>query len=356
MNGNMVKEKIQHLIISPNATILEALKQMDQTKKKILFVFDGNHFVSILTIGDIQRAIIAGRNQNEAVLGIQLGPKVYAEPGEKINSVRDKMSRLRTDYMPVVDQAGELVDIILWEDIKHIAPEERRESIDLPVVIMAGGKGTRLRPVTNVIPKPLIPIGDKTILESIMDQFIEIGCHRFYVSANYKYDMIRYYMNQLSYQYEIEYIKEDQPLGTIGSVSLLREKMDSPFFVTNCDIMINQDYRDVYEYHKNNRNDITIITALKSYTIPYGVVETTDGGMLTDIQEKPEIAYQINTGVYILNPEMTEIIPENQYFHITQLIEKVKKDGGKIGCFPVSDGSWMDIGEWNQYLKLIDVR
>ena len=352
----MFADKIKNLIIQSDTTILDAMKCMDKTKKKLLFVFEGEKFISILTIGDIQRAIIAGKTLNETVLNIPSGNKVYATPEESIESIRQKMAKLRTDYMPVINYQGVLVDVILWKDIVQSEKEPVREQIDLPVVIMAGGLGTRLRPITNVIPKPLIPLGDKTILESIMDQFLSIGCHKFYISVNYKFDMLKYYMDQLPNKYDVEYIKEDKPLGTIGSVSLLKGTIDRPFFVSNCDALINQDYRDVYEYHVKNRNDLTIVTALKSYYIPYGVIETTEGGVLTAIQEKPEMAYQINTGVYIMNPQMIDEIPQNEFYHITHLMDKVHKNGGRIGCFPVSDGSWIDIGEWDKYLKLIDVR
>ena len=144
---------------------------------------------------------------------------------------------------------------------------------------MAGGKGTRLKPLTNVIPKPLIPIGDKTILEEIMNQFETIGCQKFYMSINYKSDMIRFYLDQLDHYYDIEFFEEPKPLGTIGSVSLLKGKITTPFFVSNCDIIIDQDLRDVFEYHQNNHNDLTIVTAVKSFKIPYGVIETGEDGL-----------------------------------------------------------------------------
>ena len=220
---------------------------------------------------------------------------------------------------------------------------------------MAGGKGTRLKPLTNVIPKPLIPIGDKTILEQIMDQFEEIGCSKFYMSVNYKYEILRFYLEKLEHHYDIEFFKEDKPLGTIGSVALLKDKISTPFFVSNCDILIDQDYRDVYDYHCENENDITIVTAVKSYRIPYGVIETGDNGVMRGLTEKPELTYRINTGVYILNSELIHEIPENQFFHITDLMDKVRGRGGRIGCFPVSEKSWTDIGEWDEYLKLIKV-
>ena len=220
---------------------------------------------------------------------------------------------------------------------------------------MAGGKGTRLKPITNVIPKPLVPIGDKTILETILDQFEEIGCTKFYMSVNYKADIMKYYLSQLDHNYDIEFFQEEKPLGTIGSVSLLKGKITTPFFVSNCDIINDQDYRDVYEYHVSNHNDLTIVTAVKSIKIPYGVIETGDDGLMTGLHEKPEQTYMINTGVYILNPELIDEIPERQFFHITHLMEKIKARGGRIGCFPVSENAWKDMGEWPEYLKMINV-
>lgn len=258
--------------------------------------------------------------------------------------------------MPVVSEKGELLDVYFWKDLLAVKQVQVREKIHLPVVIMAGGIGTRLKPLTNVIPKPLIPLNDKTILELIMDQFSEIGCEKFYMSVNYKHELLKYYVDNLEVSYNIEFFKEELPLGTIGSVSLLKNKIKTPFFVSNCDIIIDQDFRDVYEYHIENNNQITIVTAVKSHKIPYGVVETGDNGSLLSLSEKPEITYMINTGVYILNPELIDDIPVNKFFHITQLIEQTKNNGGKVGCFPVSEKSWTDIGDWNEYLKYIKLK
>jgi len=265
------------------------------------------------------------------------------------------MLNMRAECMPVIDEFGNLLDVYFWKDLFKSPEPQKREKINLPVVIMAGGKGARLKPLTNVIPKPLIPVGNKTILEMIMDQFEEIGCSNFYMSLNYKADMIKYYLSQLDHKYDIEFFQEDKPLGTIGSVSLLKGKITTPFFVTNCDSINEQDYRDVYDYHVNNHNELTIVTMIKSFKMPYGVIETGEDGLMTDLKEKPEQTYQVNTGVYILNPELINEIPEGQFFHITQLMDRVKSRGGRVGCFPVSEESWHDMGEWSVYLKMINV-
>lgn len=352
---SLKNKNIEGRIITIAESLLSAMKRMDEQHVKMLFVFEDDHFISILTIGDIQRAIVNNVALNSPVSGIVDCNKKYAHIGESIEEIRRKMLALRAECMPVLDERSELADVVFWSDLFEKEETAFREEIDLPVVIMAGGKGTRLKPITNVIPKPLVPIGDKTILEEILDQFEAIGCKKFYMSVNYKSDMMRFYLDQLEHKYDIDFFEETKPLGTIGSVSLLKGKIETPFFVSNCDIVIDQDMRDVYDYHRENHNDLTIVTAVKSFRIPYGVIETGEDGLMTALKEKPELTYMINTGVYILNPECIAEIPEGEFFHITQLMEKIKNRGGRVGCFPVSEHAWKDMGEWPEYLKMIDV-
>lgn len=344
---------VVNISIDVNNTILQGLKKMDQEGVKSLLVYSNEIFLSLLTIGDIQRSIIKGVDLTSSIESIIDTKKIFANEKDDIEAIKKKMYGLKAECMPVLSDEGKLVNVYFWRDLFGIKQNQLREKIDLPVVIMAGGKGTRLRPLTNVIPKPLIPLSEKTILEMILDQFMDIGCSTFYMSVNYKFEILKYYIDSLDIKYNIEFFKEEKPLGTIGSVSLLKDKINTPFFVSNCDIVIDQDYRDVYDYHMNNKNMITIVAAVKSYKIPYGVVESGENGSLISLSEKPEINYMINTGVYLLNSELINDIPEDQFFHITQLIENTLKNGGRIGCFPVSEKSWTDIGDWNEYLKYI---
>lgn len=346
-------EKIANKKIQVSQTLIEALKMMDSQKGKVLYVYENSTFISLLTIGDIQRAIIAHIDMNTPIHFILNADKIYAKDSDSMEQIKKSMFQLRAESMPVKNDKGELVNIYFWEDVFGIKVSETREKLSLPVVIMAGGKGTRLKPLTNVIPKPLIPIGDKTILETILDQFESIGSEKFYMSVNYKYDILRYYLDNLTHHYQIEFFKEKKPLGTIGSVSLLKNKINTPFFVSNCDIIIDQDYRDVYEYHISNKNDITVVTAVKNLKIPYGVIETGKNGLMVELREKPNLTYMINTGVYILNSELIEEIPEDKFYHVTDLIKKIRNKGGRVGCFPVGENAWMDMGDWNEYLKLI---
>ena len=353
----MLSERIQSKIVDSGKTIIQTMKIMDDAFTKLLLVFEENKFLGIITNGDLQRAIIANIPFDTPIGKIvSREGKLFAHIGDDREKIKEWMLLKRAELMPVLDEKEQLVDVIFWDDIlSDTQALDNRPKVDLPVVIMAGGKGTRLKPITNVIPKPLVPVGDKTILEVIMDQFESIGCHKFYMSVNYKADMMKYYLSQLDHKYDIEFFMEDKPLGTIGSVSLLKGKITTPFFVSNCDSINEQDYRDVWDYHVSNHNDMTIVTMVKSFKIPYGVIETGENGLMTALKEKPEQTYQVNTGVYILNPELIDEIPEEEFFHITHLMEKVQTRGGRVGCFPVSEHSWKDMGEWPEYLKMINV-
>ena len=348
-------ENLTALSVEGSETLLSVIHKMDETTHRLLIVMKEGHYGGLVSIGDVQRAIIKGIALDSPVGQILRQKLTVASVHDDKDAIKEVMREKMIEFMPVIDDEGNVADIIFWKDLFEDEMTVNRPKIDLPVVIMAGGKGTRLKPITNVIPKPLVPVGDKTILEVIMDQFESIGCHKFYMSVNYKADLMKYYLSQLDHKYDIEFFMEDKPLGTIGSVSLLKGKITTPFFVSNCDSINEQDYRDVWDYHLSNHNDMTIVTMVKSFKIPYGVIETGEDGLMTALKEKPEQTYQVNTGVYILNPELISEIPEGEFFHITHLMEKVQSRGGRVGCFPVSEQSWKDMGEWPEYLKMINV-
>ncbi len=346
---------IQQRIIQLNSSILQSLKKMDEINKKLLLVFSKNSFVGILSIGDIQKALIADISLETEISKIMRKDFVYAKSTDEKKAVLQLMQEHRIECMPIVDENFQLVSVYVWDDV--FASNTRNEGIqlNLPVVIMAGGEGNRLKPLTNILPKPLIPIGEKTILELIMEKFYEVGCSPFYLSLNYKAEMIKQYLSSLqNNKYQIVYLQEEKPLGTAGSLYLLKGIIKSTFFVTNCDILIDQDILDIYKYHLDNRNEITLVAALKHYPIPYGILETSRNGLLKSIMEKPELTIKINTGFYLLEPHLIEEIPDNEFYHITALIEKLQNAKRKIGVFPVSEKSWRDIGEWSEYKKLLE--
>jgi len=353
MNNKL--QEIKRRIISPSTSIIEALKYMDQNEVKLLFIIDSECFLGVLSIGDIQRAIIKGISFETQVSKILREKIITSSVDENIDQVKSKMLTYRAECMPVLDSERNLVNVYFWEEIFPLEQQRRTSNITIPVVIMAGGKGTRLKPLTNIIPKPLIPIGEKPILEVIIDKFNKLGVTNFYLSVNYKQDMIKMHFDNINFKpYELSYFTEDKPLGTAGSLYLLKDIIKTTFFVSNCDIIIEQDYREIFDYHTGNSNQITLVATIKNIKIPYGTVVSGENGELVTLKEKPDLTYMINSGMYILEPDVLDLIPENSFFNITDLIEKVKAIGGKVGVFPVSEKSWLDIGEWAEYQKVLE--
>lgn len=345
----------RYLIIDEQDSILSALKQMDLISKKLLIVYSKRKFKSLLSIGDIQRAIISNTPLEAPVSHIIRKNITIAHINQSEKEIEDLMLKYRMEFCPVIDCFGNIVRIIMWEELFQNAAPFSIEKFDLPIVIMAGGQGTRLKPLTNIIPKPLIPIGEKTFMEDIMDRFVQCGSSNFLISVNYKAEVIKYYFSGLKNSlYNIDYFQEHIPLGTAGSLTLMRDKIHTTFFVSNCDIIINEDYSQILKYHKENKNELTVVAALKNYPIAYGVLYTKENGLLDSIVEKPDLTFKINTGLYILEPNLLDEIPEGKFYHITSLIDKLRRENRRIGVFPVSEKSWIDVGNWNEYFSIIN--
>ncbi len=348
-----MRKSILHITIGVNDTLLYALKYMDKIDRKLLLVADNEKYAGLISIGDIQRAIIRNHDLNTPVGSVLRDDYTLAGPDDSLEEIKSMMLKYRTEFMPVIDETGQLVNVYFWEDIFTDNEETISAGFDLPVVIMAGGLGSRLKPLTNVLPKPLIPINEKTMLEEIFDRFSQYGSKRFYISLNYKADLIKYYIDKLNLKLDISYFEECKPLGTAGSLSLIKDRIKETFFITNCDILINDDYSEILRFHKEKENEITVIAAVKNFPIAYGTIETGINGMLMDLIEKPELTFKINTGMYILEPGVIDEIPENEMYNITDLINKLKKDGRNIGVFPIWQSNWIDIGDWKEYLDVL---
>lgn len=341
--------KISNISISSHATILEALKKMDDTFKRLLLVFDNKGFINILSIGDIQRAIIRNQSMGTSIEKILRKDTRLSNEQESFSEIKAKMLKFRAECMPVLDKDGNLKDVYFWEDVfidKDVPP---KNEFHLPVIIMAGGLGSRLRPLTSVLPKPLIPIGGKTMLEEIFLRFAKHGCSDYYISVNYKAELIEFYIRTQNLPYNLTFFKEEKPMGTAGSLALLKNKIEETFFVSNCDILIEQDYSEILDFHRENDNDITIVAALKHYPIPYGTIKSGENGVLVELIEKPELTFKINSGMYVLEPNLLSLIPDNTFYHITDLIDQVHSKGMNVGVFPVSEKSWKDVGSWKEY-------
>ena len=210
---------------------------------------------------------------------------------------------------------------------------------------MAGGLGTRLYPYTKILPKPLIPVGEIPIIEHIINRFYRQGAQNFYLIVNHKKNMIKAYLNDIEKAYQVCFVDEEQPLGTGGGLSLLKGEISQPFILSNCDILIDSDYEKIYEHHLSENNYITMVCSLKNMRIPYGVVEISKDGGIEEMKEKPEISFFTNTGMYVVHPEVIDELELNQRIDFPDIIEKCRQEGKKIGVYPISENSWLDMGQ-----------
>ncbi|QTL97703.1 CBS domain-containing protein [Iocasia frigidifontis] len=343
---------IRDLFINEGITIKEAIKKIDETANKILLITRDTVLKGVITDGDIRRWILMNGDLNEKVKLIMNHNPVYLMCGEE-SKAKDIMRKKLIEAIPVVNEKKEVINIILWKDL-YDKELKSYNYISSPVVIMAGGKGTRLDPITKVFPKPLVPIGNIPVVERIINRFIDFGCEKFYLTINYKKNLIKAYFNDLDKNYEIEYIEEEKPLGTAGSLYLLKDKIKEPFFVSNCDILIGGNYYKMLKFHQENKNKITVITSLKFFTVPYGVIELNEESIIREISEKPEFDFLINTGMYILEPETLTDIPVNKFYHLTDLIKNYIKKGERVGAYPVSEESWLDMGQFKEMKKMLE--
>jgi NDP-sugar pyrophosphorylase family protein len=257
--------------------------------------------------------------------------------------------------VPVISPSRAVVQLVFWKELfqGEVAIKSKRQ-LDLPVVIMAGGRGTRLAPFTNVLPKPLIPVGDKTIIELIIDQFLPYGLDQFHLSINYKSKILKSFFEELTPEYSVSFLEEREPRGTAGALRALYSPVPENLIVTNCDIVIEADLAELVSFHQDNDYDLTLVASLKDYNIPYGVCELEKGGSLARIKEKPQYNFLINTGMYVVRRDRLDLIPEEAKCDMTDFIEKIKLAGGRIGVFPIGENAWTDTGEWTEYRKALD--
>ena len=341
------------ITIYNTCTVRDALKKIDQEGKGIAIVVDENSkLLGTITDGDIRRWILKNGDMDENVSLVMNNNPISIKSNEK-NSANLLMKKHSINCIPVLNEKDNVIDVIfLYKNHEEIIKNQALDNV--PVVIMAGGLGTRLYPYTKILPKPLIPIGDTPIIERIIDKFREYSVTDFYLTVNYKKNMIKSYFNDLDKDYNVQYVDEDKPLGTGGSLSLLKDKINETFFVSNCDILIDSEYDKILKHHKESGNKVTIVSSIKNFTIPYGVFKLNEEGYIKEIQEKPEYTYLINTGMYVIEPEVLDDIPENEFYNLPDIVEKYMKDNIKVGVYPISESAWMDMGQISEMKDMIE--
>lgn len=333
-------------------TVVEVMKKIDLNEQGILFVInDSFQLIGCITDGDVRRWLIKTGTLDATVdQYMNCHPKFLFENDR--TKAMDYMKKNLIKAVPVVDLNKQIIDIVFADDayVENIPVKDSLKNTS--VIIMAGGRGTRLYPYTKILPKPLIPIKDIPILERIINQFCQYGISQYYLTVNYKKGMIKSYFSDLNPDYHIHYIEEDKPLGTAGSIKLITDKFDSPVIITNCDTLINADYEKLINHHVISGNALTIVSALKNMVIPYGIIHSQKHGFITYMEEKPQMNYFVNTGLYVLNPELIKKIPDNTVFHMTHLADMLIKEKYQVGMYPVSEESFLDMGEFEEMKRM----
>ena len=329
----------KNIALQPDQTLREALRVIDEGGVQGALVVDNvDHLKGIVTDGDIRRGILRGIELDTPVSGVMNTDPVTARPADDPKRIIQVMKQRRIHQLPVVDDEGKVTDLKVLAEL--LQPQRRTN----PVMIMAGGLGTRLRPLTNDCPKPLLEVGGQPILETILDGFLSYGFCRFRFFVNYKAEMIEDYFGDGSdWGAEITYVHEEKRLGTAGPLSLIEERPEEPFFVMNGDLLTTLNMGHVLDYHQQQNATATMCVRDYEVQVPYGVIETEDQRMI-GLEEKPVHRHFVNAGVYVLAPETLNHIPDNEFFDMPDLFESVIDAGQKSVVFPIRE-YWQDVGQ-----------
>ena len=335
-------------------TIEFAMQRQQANTIKCLIVIDKkDNFIGTLSDGDIRNAILKNKKLNNKIDSfVNRKSCFFYENNYQINELKKILRNKDFPYIPIINSKKKLVNII---DSKSFGGKIIGKTIDLPVVIMAGGKGTRLQPSTYILPKPLIPIQGKAIIEHIIVEFKKYGIQKYYVSLNYKSTLIKAFFSELDLDCKIKFLNENKPLGTAGSLKLLEKNKIESFIVINCDTIIKTDFNEFLKFHKKNKNDISVIGSINRLAIPYGVCEIGKNQKLKKIEEKPKIDFLANTGCYLINKKILKLIPKNKYYDFTDLITSAIKKRYKVGLYPIDKNEWIDVGNLDHINRINDL-
>lgn len=352
MTGNI----LEGLLVGPESTVKATIETLGRAGRKVaLIVSEDKTLLGIFTDGDMRRYILRGGDLFVAISSAMNKSPYVLRVGYSHEDLQHCFVEKNRFMCPVIDEKGRLIEVVFRSDYS-----DRLENLSLPrlpagvpTVIMAGGLGKRLYPYTKVLPKALVPIGDKPILTHIIDKFRSFGCEDFHLIVNHKRNLIKAYYAEETLPCRISYYDEMTPLGPAGGLYLLKGKINSAFFMSNCDSLVEANYAEIYEFHKKEGNVITAVGALREVEVPYGVLRVKGtGSAIEGVDEKPSQAYLANVGVYIFEPEVLDAIEDCKYLLTTDLIEHFIRIGAKVGAYPVDGEAWQDMGQIEEMKKM----
>lgn len=341
MSSNTIS---RHLILAEDSVRVALTKLNDLGIDSILFVVDDNNkLIGSLTDGDLRRGFISGLGFEDSILlFIQKNPVSIKENDSSL-SMLEEYRKKNYKIIPILNDRGIIVDILNFRTRSTIIPAT--------AVLMAGGEGRRLRPLTDTVPKPLLKVGDKPIIEYNIDRLINVGIKQFTLSINYLGEqLVAYFEDGSSKGVNIDYVKEDKPLGTIGSILLIDKFEHEDIIVMNSDLLTNIDFADFYKSYKESGADMAVAATSYHVDVPYAVLEVSDNNKIKTLKEKPQYTYYSNAGIYIINKKMLSMIPQGEFFNITDLMERALAMDYQIITYPIT-GYWLDIGKHDDFRK-----
>ncbi|MDX4039999.1 nucleotidyltransferase family protein [Aliarcobacter skirrowii] len=341
-------ENIENIKLRENSTIKEALEIIDKGSMQIALVVDDNdRLIGTLTDGDIRRGLLKGFDLSSSIEQIVFKAPTIAKISDTKEDILKIALSKKFHQIPIVDDFGKIVGIKEIEEL--VKPKDKINK----VVLMVGGLGTRLRPLTETTPKPMLKVGNKPILQTIVEKFAEYGYTNIVMCVNYKSDIIQdYFKDGKEFGVNIEYILEEQRMGTAGALSLLRDKPNEPFFVMNGDLLTNVNFEHLHNYHIATNSIATMCVREYDFQVPYGVVNIKDSKIVS-IEEKPTHKFFVSAGIYMLSSEVLNYIPKNEFFDMPTLFEKLISLNKNTVSFPIRE-YWLDIGRMEEYKKAND--
>lgn len=341
-----------HIFINQDESIKKVIKKFDRNSSEIgICLNKKKEVVGIFTEGDFKKSVYSGIDLNMNVSKMMNKNFQYVNNEKKIKRIKQIFKKNIFQYVLVIKNK-KFHSLISRQNILN----NKIKSKEMPnkIIIFAGGKGERLKPFTEVMPKALLPINNEPILKKIMNEFKFNGFNNFNIIVNYKSNILKTFFNVYKKEHKLSFVEEKDPLGTAGGLYLLN-KIKNTFFISNCDILVKSDYKEILNYHKKNKNILTIVACLKNVRIPYGVCEVNKNSLLKKMREKPEFDYLVNTGFYLAEPLILKHVPKKSFFNMDDLINNLRSKKLKIGVYPVRDNSWLDVGQWHEFRRTMNI-
>lgn len=340
---------MKNLLIDHNFPTIKAIKKLHKLRgQSLVVVKNKNIFMGIFSFFDLRKSIMNNNITEKTINKIYNKNAKFIFSDELDNKVNTLFNKIKgIIIIPVIDRTThKVVDVLNYEKLASYK-NKKKKKINCPVIIMAGGKGARLKPYTEILPKPLLPINKKPIIKHIIEKFEGYTPSSFIITLNYKSELLKSYFKELKSIFKIKTIVETKPLGTAGSLYFIKNKIKNNFFLSNCDTIINCDYNDFLQFHKKNQNDITLVITKKNFDIPYGVCENSKNHF--NFIEKPKYRFKVSTGLYLINKNILNLLKKKEYLDFNELLKRSIYAKKKIGCYEIKNHQWIDAGHLNEF-------